>query len=41
MVNPLNTGRSDFTPFYFVVIMLNSVVNRLCVAGLSGIQLFG
>ncbi|OHB41929.1 MAG: hypothetical protein A2Y13_10795 [Planctomycetes bacterium GWC2_45_44] len=33
MVNPLKTGQSDFAPFYFIVIMLNSVVNRLAWQG--------
>jgi len=33
MVNPLHTGQSDFSPFYFIVIMLNSLVNRLAWQG--------
>jgi SSS family solute:Na+ symporter len=36
MVNPFNTGRADFTPFYFIVIILNSVINRLAWQGHQG-----
>ena len=33
MVNPLHTGQSDFDPFYFVVILLNIIMNRLAWQG--------
>jgi len=36
MVNPLKTGQSDFDPFYFVVAMLNSIINRLAWQGSQG-----
>lgn len=29
MVNPLGTTQSDFDPFYFIIMMLNSIINRL------------
>jgi SSS family solute:Na+ symporter len=36
MVNPLHTGQSDFDPFYFIVLMLNSIINRLAWQGSQG-----
>ena len=36
MVNPLKTGGSDFDPFYFIIAMMNSIINRLAWQGSQG-----